>query len=89
MDYVPSHGDKTRLADRDHISGARYFDGEDQGKFVILDLASAKKMSGQRCFKPVIFVSLVNTILSVSTVRLRQQVPHATVTIRRLDQTTN
>jgi hypothetical protein len=32
MDYVPSHGDKTRLADRENISGARYFDGEDQGK---------------------------------------------------------
>ena len=31
MDYVPSHGDKTVLADRDQISGARVFDGEDQG----------------------------------------------------------
>lgn len=32
MDYVPAHGDKTKLADREFISGARVFDGEDQGK---------------------------------------------------------
>ena len=32
MDYVPAHGDTNRLADRDHLSGARVFDGEDQGK---------------------------------------------------------
>lgn len=31
MDYVPSHGDRSNLADRDHVSGARTFDGEDQG----------------------------------------------------------
>lgn len=31
MDYVPQHGDKGNLADRDNISGARVFDGEDQG----------------------------------------------------------
>ena len=31
MDYVPSHGDAGRLADRDDTSGARVFDGEDQG----------------------------------------------------------
>jgi len=33
MDYVPSHGDNTNLASREHISGARVFDGEDQGKW--------------------------------------------------------
>ena len=32
MDYVPAHGDTNRLDDRDEISGARVFDGEDQGK---------------------------------------------------------
>jgi len=32
MDYVPAHGNTNNLADRDHISGARVFDGEDQGK---------------------------------------------------------
>lgn len=32
MDYVPSHGNSTNLADRDEISGLRAFDGEDQGK---------------------------------------------------------
>lgn len=32
MDYVPAHGDRGKLADRDNISGARVFDGEDQGK---------------------------------------------------------
>jgi hypothetical protein len=31
MDYVPSHGNKNDLADRQNISGARVFDGEDQG----------------------------------------------------------
>ena len=31
-DYVPSHGDTANLADRDEVSGARVFDGEDQGK---------------------------------------------------------
>jgi len=31
MDYVPQHGDKANLADRDNVSGARIFDGEDQG----------------------------------------------------------
>ena len=34
MDYVPSHGDAGRLADRDDTSGARVFDGEDQGTFL-------------------------------------------------------
>lgn len=29
MDYVPAHGDTGRLADRDQVSGARVFDGED------------------------------------------------------------
>ena len=38
MDYVPSHGDKTNLSDRENISGARVFDGEDQGKKVVGDL---------------------------------------------------
>ena len=33
MDYVPAHGDTTKLDDRDEISGARVFDGEDQGKY--------------------------------------------------------
>jgi len=33
MDYVPVHGDKTNLADREFVSGARVFDGEDQGNF--------------------------------------------------------
>ena len=32
MDYVPSHGNTANLADRDGTSGARAFDGEDQGK---------------------------------------------------------
>ncbi len=31
MDYVPAHGDKNNLADREFVSGARVFDGEDQG----------------------------------------------------------
>jgi len=31
MDYVPQHGDKANLADRDNISGVRILDGEDQG----------------------------------------------------------
>jgi len=31
MDYVPQHGNAANLADRDNISGARVFDGEDQG----------------------------------------------------------
>ena len=35
MDYVPAHGDTTKLDDRDEISGARTFDGEDQGKLII------------------------------------------------------
>jgi hypothetical protein len=33
MDYVPAHGDKNNLADREFVSGARVFDGEDQGKY--------------------------------------------------------
>ncbi len=32
MDYVPAHGDKNNLADREYVSGLRVFDGEDQGK---------------------------------------------------------
>ena len=32
MDYVPAHGNTNMLADRDDTSGARVFDGEDQGK---------------------------------------------------------
>jgi hypothetical protein len=35
MDYVPQHGDKTNLADRDQISGVRTLDGEDQGKYIL------------------------------------------------------
>ena len=35
MDYVPAHGDTGRLDDREDISGARVFDGEDQGKLTI------------------------------------------------------
>lgn len=31
MDYVPAHGDRSNLADREFVSGARVFDGEDQG----------------------------------------------------------
>jgi hypothetical protein len=33
MDYVPAHGNTNNLADRDNISGARVFDGEDQGNY--------------------------------------------------------
>ena len=33
MDYVPSHGNTGALDDRQDVSGARAFDGEDQGKF--------------------------------------------------------
>jgi hypothetical protein len=33
MDYVPAHGDKNNLADREFVSGARVFDGEDQGNY--------------------------------------------------------
>ncbi len=32
MDYVPAHGDTAKRDDREDISGARCFDGEDQGK---------------------------------------------------------
>ena len=32
MDYVPSHGNTMKLDDREDVSGARVFDGEDQGK---------------------------------------------------------
>ena len=31
-DYVPASGNTANLEDRDEISGARVFDGEDQGK---------------------------------------------------------
>ena len=31
-DYVPAHGNTANLEDRDEVSGARVFDGEDQGK---------------------------------------------------------
>ena len=33
MDYVPAHGNTNMLADREDTSGARCFDGEDQGKW--------------------------------------------------------
>ena len=36
MDYVPSHGNTMRLDDRDDTSGARVFDGEDQGRQLFL-----------------------------------------------------
>jgi hypothetical protein len=29
MDYVPHHGDRNNLADREFVSGATVFDGED------------------------------------------------------------
>ena len=32
MDYVPAHGNTAMLDDREDVSGARVFDGEDQGK---------------------------------------------------------
>ena len=32
MDYVPAHGNTAMLDDREDTSGARVFDGEDQGK---------------------------------------------------------
>ena len=35
MDYVPAHGNTANLDDRDEISGARVFDGEDQGKYIL------------------------------------------------------
>lgn len=31
MDYVPAHGNTNMLDDREDTSGARVFDGEDQG----------------------------------------------------------
>ena len=37
MDYVPAHGNTNMLEDRDETSGARVFDGEDQGKFKAID----------------------------------------------------
>ena len=42
MDYVPAHGDKNNLADREFVSGARVFDGEDQGKYPSLSRARSK-----------------------------------------------
>ena len=33
MDYVPAHGNTNMLEDREDTSGARVFDGEDQGKW--------------------------------------------------------
>ena len=32
MDYVPAHGNTAQLDDREDTSGARVFDGEDQGR---------------------------------------------------------
>ena len=34
-DYVPAHGNTAMLDDRDETSGARVFDGEDQGKVAV------------------------------------------------------
>ena len=34
MDYVPAHGNTNMLDDREDTSGARVFDGEDQGKLI-------------------------------------------------------
>ena len=33
MDYVPTHGNTNYLDDREDVSGARVFDGEDQGNY--------------------------------------------------------
>ena len=35
MDYVPAHGDTARKDDREDLGGARAFDGEDQGMYLI------------------------------------------------------
>ena len=44
MDYVPAHGNTNMLDDREDTSGARVFDGEDQGKYrVDLDYWSSQE----------------------------------------------
>jgi len=54
MDYVPSHGNTANLADRDNISGARAFDGEDQGKVFSLGAGMIMRclsVLGVNCFE--------------------------------------
>ena len=44
MDYVPAHGNTNMLDDREDTSGARVFDGEDQGKYSVdLDYRSSRE----------------------------------------------
>ncbi len=42
MDYVPAHGNTAKRDDREDISGARAFDGEDQGKLQSILVHSEK-----------------------------------------------
>ena len=77
MDYVPAHGDKNNLADREFVSGARVFDGEDQGKHPFLSEAKSQR------------INLSSDAMLTTVNRLWKQVPHAAVTARGLDQVTD
>ena len=50
MDYVPAHGNTNMLDDREDTSGARVFDGEDQGK-LIHEVNRCKASKGKSLFK--------------------------------------
>lgn len=75
MDYVPSHGDRSNLADRDHVSGARTFDGEDQGMNL--------KPTLNFCYDLV----ALNVLSKSVFFRCGQQIAYLAVTTRGLDQT--
>ena len=77
MDYVPAHGDKNNLADREFVSGARVFDGEDQGKYPSLSGARSKLI--KICLHEMLTPGF----------RLWKQIQNAAVTAGRLDQVTD
>ena len=75
MDYVPAHGNTNMLEDRDETSGARVFDGEDQGKLFSSHIKTLKLTSNE--------TAVVNR--DIVYYRCRQSLPHAAVTTEGLD----
>ena len=74
MDYVPAHGDRNNLADREFVSGARVFDGEDQG-------------NDHHCIIAFVLLAVCECLhLDNFSFRFWKQISHVTVTAGRLDQ---
>ena len=92
MDYVPAHKNTQNLADRDNISGARVFDGEDQGKYTlnVLDSDKANYANLNKVYlnKKTRTTMIILNLIFYKLYRFWKPHPSSTVTAERLDSTT-